>query len=227
VRRLFAELFPLHAGAVDPDKIPPLDVQLRPGEDRVHDLRFAPTAMGRVEGRVLLNGVAANRARVVLRPSAGGLSVRGTCDQDGRYVIDEAPATHYRVQVYTSDYQVLHETELQVSEGRSTALDAELSSGGLRGAVLAPDVADPTRLSGRVWLLPGASEAPADPYAWRREHRTHRLSIRAGRFESAALTPGPAVVLVDVRGHPRAITEVDIPAGGITEIDVTLEPARR
>jgi hypothetical protein len=98
----------------------------------------------------------------------------------------------------------------------------DIASGAVRGRIAALDPTPAEALRGYVWVLPGATEVPEDLYEYRRAHRTHRVQVRAGRFEDSALTPGPATIVVDVRDHARVTTAAIIPAGDTIDLELTL-----
>jgi hypothetical protein len=80
-------------------------------------------------------------------------------------------------------------------------------------------------LRGYVWVLPGATQAPADLYEYRRTHRTQRVPVRNGAFTDSGLSPGPAIVVADLRGLGRVAVTATIPGGGMLDLDLTV-PAR-
>ncbi|MBK8975008.1 MAG: carboxypeptidase regulatory-like domain-containing protein [Planctomycetes bacterium] len=225
-RRLFAELFPLHAGAVDPERIPPLDVALGEGEHRTFDVAMdLPTTSG-VHGTVMLLGQPAKGCRAVLRPvpgeapGSGGLSLYASCDASGRFEITDVPVGNYVLSLYGPSQQELQRDGVTIAAGTPTFVQAELRAGGLQGRVLAPDVASPDELLGYVWVLPGASAEPDDLYAWRRDNRTHRIRVRQGAFREDHLTPGPALLVVDLRGRQRTSLTVTVPTGDALTLDL-------
>ena len=99
--------------------------------------------------------------------------------------------------------------------------------GGLRGRVLAPDAASAEEIAGSLWVLPGAAEAPDDLYQYQQVHRTQRIRVRNGTFEDEGLTPGPAVLLLEIRGRARVATKAVIPARGVLPLDLTAARASR
>ena len=40
-----------------------------------------------------------------------------------------------------------------------------------------------------------------------------------GAYEESALTPGPAVMLIDVRGRQRAVAKIVVPDSGVLAVD--------
>jgi hypothetical protein len=228
--RLFARLFPLHAGDVDLDVAPVLDVRLTPGENRSFDIELDKPAVGAVEGSVAINGVAAQGALLVLRPAPGepgasaGLSSRGRTDSLGKVRVDDVPAGAYRLTVYGPQRHELDRRDVSVEAEQTLPLWIDVTAGALRGSVSGAGAQTPR---GRVWVLPGASEIPEDLYAYRREHVAHRLTAREGRFEADAIQPGPALVVLDVEGHAKTSKPVVIPAGGTVDCTIALgQPIR-
>ncbi len=225
-RRLLGEVFPLHAGAVDRAKVPACDVTLADGERRVLDLVLDVPATGRIEGTAAVDGAAAAGALAVLRPlpgeapGSGGLSLRGACDAAGRFTIEDVPAGNYTLVALGATRQELHSEAVAVTPATTTFLDLTLRSGGLRGRVVTNDDTPPGELRGYLWVLPGATGEPDDLYLHRRENRTHRVPIRDGTFEERHLTPGPAVVIVDLRGRARQVSRLQVPQGGVLAIDL-------
>lgn len=227
-RRLLGSVFAPRAGAVERDKIPPCDVTLAPGEQRVLDVDVDLPATGEVSGTLSINERAASRSRVVLQPvpgeapGAGGLPLRTDCDESGRFHLADVPAGNYTLFLYGASRQELHRQPLTVAPGESVQVQSNLRAGALRGRILTPDATATRDLRGYVWLLPGATAAPEDLYDYRRSHRTHRLSVRNGAFEDAALTPGPAVAVVDIRGRKRLSTTLVVPTGDVLDLDLTI-----
>ena len=226
VNRLFGSIFPLYAGAVDPETIPACDLTLVAGETRVFDPLVDLPPTGVVEGTVSINNRMASSSRAILRPvsgeapGSGGLSLRANCDESGRFTIRDVPAGNYLLSLYGANYQELHREAITVAPGSTATVRTDLAAGGLRGRVLAPDAAPMEELRGYLWVLPGAVEAPADLYEYRRTERTHRISVRNGTFGADALTPGPAVIVVDLRGRSPVTTPVTITAGNVLETDL-------
>jgi hypothetical protein len=222
VGRLLGAIFPLHAGAVVPEQVPARDVTLAPGEARAFDLALDCPATGIVQGTVTVNGRPA-AGRAVLRPlpgeapGAGGQSLRGDCDAYGAFTIRDVPAGKYTLAISGATRQELHSEPVAVEPGGTAVVARDLQAGGLRGTVTAPDAA-PADLRGYVWVLPGAAAAPEDLYEYRRTHRTHRIQVRNGAFEDAQLTPGPAVVVADLRGRRIVATNATIAAGGMADV---------
>lgn len=231
-RRLLAEVFPAHAGAVDRDKVTPCDVMLAEDELRVLDLTLDVPATGRALGTVLVNDAPAERTLVLLRPvpgeapGSGGLSLRGDCDAQGSFQIADVPAGNYTLVVLSNARQELHREAVTVAPGAPSIVTANVTSGGLRGCVLVADNTPVTELRGYVWVLPGAEAEPDDLYAFRREHRTHRLLVRDGAFEEQALTPGPALVILDLRGRARHSELLTLPARTVLQHDLPAGPRR-
>ncbi len=227
VDRLIHTIFPEQRSAVDPERIPPRDVTLAEGEHRVFDLTVDRPPAGLVRGTASINGRAATGARAILRPvpgdapGAGGLSLRATCDEMGRFEVRDVPAGDYTFELYAASWQQIHDESITVTADRATVVAVDVAAGGLRGHVFAPDVTDPNRILGYVWLLPGADEEPPDLYAYRRTARTHRIRVRGGAFEATGLTPGPALVVVDIRGRERVVTKTAVPAGDTRTLDLT------
>jgi len=228
VDRLLGAIFPLHAGAVDEEAIPERDVELAEGETRTFDVTVARPPSGSLHGVVTVNGQPGKGVRAVLRPvageapGAGGLAVRGDCDELGRLSIEDVPAGTYTLALHGSTRQELWRESLVVTPGARADLQVDLRAGGLRGRVRSTDGAREQDLRGFVWLLPGADAAPDDIYAFRRSHRVHRLRVKDAVFADAALTPGPAIVVVEIEGRPRAVTTTDVPAGGVRDLELTV-----
>ncbi|MEZ5967181.1 MAG: carboxypeptidase-like regulatory domain-containing protein [Planctomycetota bacterium] len=226
VSRMLGAIFPLHAGAASKDRIPPRDVTLAEGEVRTHDLTLDRPATGRVQGTIAIQGQPAAGCRTWLRPvegeapGAGGQSVRGDHDQHGRFAIPDVPVGTYTLSVTTRSRQELASQPVTVHDGETVEVQLDLTAGGLRGRVRAQGVANRDELLGALWVLPGATSPPDDLYAYRREHRVHRLSVRGGAFADDALTPGEAVLVLDLRGRKPTSARADIPAGGILELDL-------
>ncbi|HEX5054816.1 MAG TPA: carboxypeptidase-like regulatory domain-containing protein [Planctomycetota bacterium] len=225
VDRLFGELFPEHAGDVDPDRLPPLDVTLTPGETRRFDPTIDVPATGTVRGQVTINAQPGRDASVVLRPEAGaapgsgGLALRGKVDESGQFQVADVPAGNYAFVVSSATRQELHRQALTVAAGEIQVVSPNISAGGVRGRVSAPDTAEPVELRGYLWLIPGANEAPADLYEFQKQNRVHRVSVRNGAFEDLFLTPGPATVLIDLRGRRRVVATVTVPATDVLTVD--------
>jgi hypothetical protein len=225
VSRLFDSMFPLYALAVDSRMIPPRDVTLAEGESRVLDLALDLPPSGVVRGSVSINGQPGRDARAVLRPVAGkapiaaGMSLRGGCDELGRFAIDKVPAGQYTLAVYGASRQELHSETITVAAGEYV-VEVRASAGGLRGRVVAADGAPADELRGSLWVLPGAAAQPADLYEYRRAARAHRIEVRNGAFEDAGLTPGPALVVVEIRGRAPVAATTEIPAGSTRQVDL-------
>lgn len=230
VDRLFGELFPARGDDVARDQMPPCDVTLTAGETRTHDVALDLQATGGVRGQILINGQPAKSASVLLRPVAGeapgsgGLSLRGSTDDAGQFEVGDVPAGNYTFLVLGATRQELHREALTVAAGEIQVAQRSLVAGGLRGRVLAPDGGAGEELRGNLWLLPGATEAPADLYEFQKQHRSHRVSVRNGAFEDRQLTPGPAVVLIDLRGRPRVATAVTVPVADVLVRDFEVGP---
>lgn len=227
VRRLFGEWFPLHAGALDPDRLPPRDLTLAAGETRRFDLAVELPPSGSVAGAVHVNGRPGAQCTVALHPvrapGSGGLTLRKSCDANGDFAFASVPLGTYELAVRGHTRQELHREEVSVSaEGALRRLD--LVAGSARGRIRAVDGTPPEELRGNVWVLPGADEVPADLHEYRKQHRVHRLQVRDGAFEDAMLTPGPAVVIVDLRNRAPWADRIVVPAG--SEITCELHGGR-
>lgn len=222
-QRLLGSLFGSGAGGEQPQ----CDLTLAPGECRGFDLDLDQPAAGAVAGTFAINGQPARGGRVVLQPvpgeapGSGGLPLRGSCDELGRFQLADVPAGNYAAQWFGATRQELHRQAVRVEPGANVELRIEAAAGAVRGHILAADAA-PAELRGYVWVLPGAAAAPDDLYEYRREHRSHRIAVQAGAFEDAALTPGPAVVVADIRGRRRLSTTAVVPAGGVLLLELPM-----
>ena len=226
VNRLFGSLFPLHAGAVKPESLPPFDVTLIGGETRVFEVSIDLPPMGTVLGSVTVNGAVPGRGRARLRPidapSSGGLSLSTSYDQDGRFEFREVPVGRYTLLLQGATSQVLHEEEVHVRAGTRLEVHRHLVAGALRGKVTWSG--GPQAVRGRVWILPGAESVPQDLHAYRRSARVHRLKIQGdGTFGDAELTPGRAFAIVDVPGWHAIPKSVIIPSGGTARVSFALQ----
>lgn len=232
VNRLFGSIFPLHAGAVDHEKIPQRDVVLAEGATRTFDVAVDLPPTGVVQGTVSVNGQPGRGGRAILRPlpgeapGSGGLSLRGNYDDLGQFTIRDVPAGKYTLTLSGTTRQELYRKPITVSAGATATVQVDLAAGGLRGRVTAPDAAPTEGLRGYLWVLPGATEAPVDLYAYRRSNRTHRIRVRNAVFEDQGLTPGPAVLVVDIPGRNRVVTKTVIPTRDLRELELVAEPAK-
>ncbi|MCA8951419.1 MAG: carboxypeptidase regulatory-like domain-containing protein, partial [Planctomycetes bacterium] len=226
VDRLLGELFPERAGELARVDGPRPDVELAPGQDAVLDVALDVQPTGGVRGTVAVNGRAAGSARIVLRPlpgeapGSGGLPLRATCDDRGVFAFADVPAGSYTLSVYGSSRAELHREAIAVAPGGVTQLAIDTEAGGVQGRVVAAGGTRAEELRGSVWILPGATEEPADLYAFRRDHRTHRLRIRDGAFADVELTPGAALAVVDLPGRRRVVQSIAIPARGTVAIEL-------
>jgi protocatechuate 3,4-dioxygenase beta subunit len=227
VRRLLGAIFAPEARAIAPESIPACDLTLAEGESRVFDLAVDLPPAGVVQGTVSINGRAGS-GRVMLRPvpgaapGSGGLPLRAELDGRGGFELRDVPAGRYALLVYGATRQELHEEALTIAPEAVEFVQIDIASGAVRGRIAALDPTPAEALRGYVWVLPGATEVPEDLYEYRRAHRTHRVQVRAGRFEDSALTPGPATIVVDVRDHARVTTAAIIPAGDTIDLELTL-----
>jgi hypothetical protein len=130
------------------------------------------------------------------------------------------PAGKYTLVVLSVSRQELHAEPLTVAPSTTALVRVAADSGGLRGRIAAPDGAPAAQLRGYLWVLPGASEEPADLYEYRRSKRVHRIAVRDGVFEDAGLTPGPAVLVVDLRGRGRVARKAVIPVRSVLQLDL-------
>jgi len=228
VSRLLSTLFPPHASAAAAtDRVPTRDVTLAEGEQRTFDLVLERLPTGSVQGVISINGRPAAGGRTVLSPvdgeapGAGGQSLRAEHDQLGRFALADVPAGNYLLAVQSSTRQELASEKLTVVADATAVVQREVAAGGLRGRVLAADATPADTLRGSIYVLPGADAEPADLHDWRRSHRVHRIAVRSGAFADECLTPGPALVLLDLRDRKRAVTKVVVPAGTLLDLDLT------
>lgn len=226
VRRTLAGLFAPHAAAAE-EQPPPADLELRPGEDRSVTLDVDEPPSGVVTGSCTHNGVPGKGCRIVLRPVTGSapaaaLTLRTTVDDAGGFTLREAAAGRYTLHVYSKRGQELDRRTVEVATGTPASVRVTLSTGALRGTVLTPDGSDPASLRGSVFVLPGATAAPADLIAFRRGHRNHRLRLRGGRFADDLLSAGPALLWVEVPGREPATRAIEIPVGAALDLELTV-----
>lgn len=226
VNRLFASIFPLWSGDVEGKKIPPRNLTLVEGQEASMDLDLDRPSTGMVQGLVRINGQPGIGGRAILRPVRGealagsGMSFSGEYDDAGRFRILELPAGEYRLSLTSGTRQELHSEVLTVEAFASENLNFDLSAGGLRGRVQASEALGDEELRGYLWVLPGASEVPADLYEYRRMQRTHRLRVRNGAYEDLGISPGPALLVLKLDGWLPVPSRVVIPVGKTLDLEL-------
>jgi hypothetical protein len=227
VSRQLATIFAPNAVTADPKKTVQHDVTLAAGEIRTLDLSLDLPPAGIVSGTVTINGRPAKRGRAILRPQpgaapgSGGLSLRATLDELGRFTIRDVPAGKYTLRLYGATRNELHSEPITVAPDQTVMVERDLVSGGLGGRVTTPDGAPAEQIRGNVMVFPGATTVPADLREYRRTKRVHRVRVRNGVFRDDGLTPGPALLLVEIRGRLPVTTEVEIPSGTTLELELT------
>ena len=166
-RRFFRRLFPLHAGAIDKEGLPPLDVTLAPGEQRQFDVRFERPPSGRVLVSIRENGELVKYPLAYLRPVASPeerartLALRPRFDaNDSSLHFERVPVGSYELRVYGATRQVLHEEQLEVLANAEVRRDLDLASGGLHGSVVSGDGA-PRGGAARLSLGPSRCQGGA------------------------------------------------------------------
>jgi hypothetical protein len=195
----------------------PPDVTLAAGDHGELDLTLDLPAVGTVEGSLLINGQPAPGFQVVLRSAAGvasaaRVSLRSTPDSRGRFALRNVPPGDYTFQVYsTTSRQELHREAVAVAAAASVRIDALVAVGGLRGRIVSNDDASPERLDGTLTILPGATAAPADLRDYAQTHRIHTVRVRGGAFQVDHVTPGAALVIIEIRGREPSEASIDIP----------------
>jgi hypothetical protein len=208
---------------------PSFDVRLAEGERAELDLDVEVPPLGTVAGTVTVDGEPARGFRVVLRSEDAGAATGrpwALVGSSGAYSIRDVPAGRWSLQVVSpTSRQELHRESIVVSADATTSVHPILRIGGLRGWVVAAGLR-PGQIDGSLHILPGATKRPADLREWARGHRVHEVRVRDGAFRDEELTPGPALVIVEVRGRQPAEIALEIPAGTSREVELAAGPAR-
>jgi hypothetical protein len=212
------------------DRATTCDLELAGGESKVLDLDVDVPPLGGVEGSVLVNGAPARGHRIVLRAddaasAASGRAAQAIVDQRGSFTLKDVPAGSYTLQVLTPESrQELDRESLLIVADAVTPVHAVVDAGALTGEVRGKDGRKLAKAEGTLRILPGAKEKPADLRAYARTNRVHEVRVRSGAFAADALTPGAAIVVVELKGHPPFETTVEIPARSSCEL--VIEPPR-
>jgi hypothetical protein len=198
------------------------DVVLGAGEDRSFDLQLDALQGAALNGSVAINGAAAGGCQVEVRSLDGVRRWLGTSDERGRFAIGDLTPGEHRLIVTAagSDRQEIHRAAVAVAAGAPTRADIDVRCGALRGRVRADDGARAEELLGRLLVLPGATAGPAAVRVYAREHVVHQLGVQRGAFRADLVLAGSALLVLELRGRAPAVTSVDIPPGGVFEIDL-------
>jgi hypothetical protein len=190
------------------------DLTIAAGQELRYDVVVDLPKVGTVEGTVLNNGAPAVDLRVVLRSAdaqaggQGGLPMPGRglgaeIDQRGEFTIQNVPAGDYELLVQAggrSRGSELYRERVVVAADATVRVTARVTSTTLHGTVTAAD-GSPDTLDGEVLVLPNATSVPADVRVYGRTNPVYSLRVRDGSFESALIPPGPALVVVRIRGR--------------------------
>jgi hypothetical protein len=221
------------------------DVTVRGGETAEFDPTVSRPQVGSVAGTVMHNGAPAGGFQVELVRSddavtgterggrggrggfgmfGGGRSQQATVASSGRFVIQDVPAGSYRLRV-TSGRRgaALHEEALVVAADAAVELNVNLVTQSLVGTVSAAEAAA-ADLDGRVSLLPGLAELPADLGAWQRANASFDTRVQDGAFRFEHLQPGSYLLVVNVRGRQRTTQPLTVAAGGTQTVAVVAGP---
>ncbi|MCA8944067.1 MAG: carboxypeptidase regulatory-like domain-containing protein, partial [Planctomycetes bacterium] len=160
---------------------------------------------GQVEGTVLRNGRPAVGARLrLVRTDSGerfgvGMPQQRT-DQDGKFRFDRVEAGDYALLVHGDGAHartVVDRSAISVTANATTEAHRDYSTCSVRGTVRATDGA---LLDGTLYVLPDASETPADVRRYARENPVFRVTVRGGEFATDDVRAGNCLLLFERSG---------------------------
>ena len=208
---------------------PVRDVVLAVEERRSFDFMLPLPPMGTLQGTVQKNSVPAAGCRIALHVPAAARPLTAVTDAAGSFRLRDVPAgdCELRIAVRAGGTQELWRETVAIVDGMVTTVQPVLSCGALTGRVIAGDGALPNELVGDVLLLPGCAALPEDLAAYRRSHRVHQMTVRAGAFRAEMLTSGRCLAILRLRNREPALVSVEVVAGAATEVELQAGALRR
>jgi hypothetical protein len=212
------------------------------GGELVYDVDVQTTTQsGTLEGRVYVQGVAAERLRVEMSPVTGAVAdlaeqagrgaarrIRGALNadvqEDGTFTIREIPPGLWRVEVVTRGRGrgSLAAQEIDVRAGTVSPIAFDVAVTKLSLVLRVPSGTDAPR-GARLRLVPAAEAAGRDPSTWNELPTTDRR-VRGTTAEFDDLATGEWAYEVRAQGFATVTGTMFLPPGG-TELVVDLQPA--
>lgn len=219
------------------------DTTVRGGDETRFDLQMVRPMLGAVAGSVMHNGQNAVGFQVELRAAGndtgagngggnagpggrggrggrgfGGRSQQASVDADGRFLVKDVAAGSYELTIRSNGRrgaELLNDT-IQVLADATLERSYSIVTGALHGTLTTDDGSDVKALGGRVSLLPGVSEVPADLNQWLRQNTTYDGRISEGGFNIETVPPGNYLLIVQARDRER--TSMPIVINGPQEV---------
>jgi protocatechuate 3,4-dioxygenase beta subunit len=216
----------------NPSQVRP-DVKIDEGSVVKFDASIDQDPVGDLKGQILVNGFgsAAKGFRLDMReinpmgpnaprgPGAGGWRPNrysAVVDQKGRYRLKDMATGQYTMSIRAAGRRgrEVHRQTFYVHADRQNAQPAiTLMLGTFTGTVIpaaskVPAGRKPRRLHGNVQLLPGVTEMPKDPRAFRRANLLHNEPVRNGKFTFKDLPVGDYLMVLRVNGFAPKVRTV-------------------